>query len=104
VALFSLKNPSHPEYSFATSSGVQCLHFHPDFPNLLAVGLYDGNVLVLDVRYQGAAEPMYRSSTATKHVEPVTQVGCWQWALLGGCLWCLPASVPPAALLQRRGA
>ncbi len=74
VAIFSLKNPSHPEFSFVTDAGVQCLHFHPDFPNLLAVGCYDGNVLVFDVR-SGSSEPMYRSGAANKHVEPVTQVG-----------------------------
>lgn len=38
VCVFSMKNPSHPEYSLNTEAGVMCLHFHPEFPNLLAVG------------------------------------------------------------------
>ena len=55
-----------------------CLLFYLVFgilaTNLLAVGCYDGNVLVYDVRAPGG-EPMYRSAAATKHLEPVTQVG-----------------------------
>lgn len=85
MAIFSLKNPSHPEFSFVTDAGVQCLHFHPDFPNLLAVGCYDGNVLVFDVR-SGSSEPMYSSGAASKHVEPVTQVG--RCGAAGRCLCC----------------
>ena len=53
VACYSLKNPSHPEYSFATSAGVMCLDFHPDHPNLLAVGCYDGGLCIFDVRAAG---------------------------------------------------
>ena len=29
INVYCLKNPSHPEYSFQTESGVMCLHFHP---------------------------------------------------------------------------
>lgn len=29
VCVFSLKNASHPEYTFTTESGVMCLDFHP---------------------------------------------------------------------------
>lgn len=47
--MFSVKNPSHPEFTFATESGVMALHFHPEHANLLAVGCYDGSVLVYDV-------------------------------------------------------
>lgn len=53
VACYSLKNPGHPEYSFATSAGVMCLDFHPDHPNLLAVGCYDGRLCIFDVRAPG---------------------------------------------------
>ena len=52
---YSLKNPSHPEYAFTTDSGVMCLDFHPQHSSLLCVGLYDGSVLVYDVRNKGAA-------------------------------------------------
>ena len=53
VACYSLKNPSHPEYSFATSAGFMFLDFHPDHPNLLAVGCYDGGLCIFDVRAAG---------------------------------------------------
>ena len=49
ICCYSLKNPSHPEYAFTTESGVMCLDFHPQHSSLLAVGLYDGSVLVYDV-------------------------------------------------------
>eukprot|EP00983_Pelagomonas_calceolata_P073266 1152064-Pelagomonas_calceolata.AAC.2 len=29
VNIYSLKNPSHPEFAYSTESGVMCLHFHP---------------------------------------------------------------------------
>ena len=38
ICCFSLKNPSHPEYSFTTETGVMCLDFHPQHSSLLAVG------------------------------------------------------------------
>jgi len=50
VCLYSIKNTYHPEYSFNTESGVMSLDFHPSSPALLAVGLYDGTVLVYDIR------------------------------------------------------
>ena len=58
-------------------AGVMALHFHPDFANLLAVGCYDGRVLVFDVQAPGS-QPLYASSTKTgKHNDPVWQVH-WQ--------------------------
>lgn len=130
VAVFSLKNPSHPELTISTESGalypdardahagmaahaagacsrravhplaeapstpctcpavpaaapphpapgVMALHFHPSLPNLLAVGCYDGSVLVYDVRCHTSA-PLYRASPkARRHTDPVWQL-VWQ--------------------------
>jgi len=77
VCAFSLKNTSHPEYLFATESGVMCLDFHPQHASLLAVGCYDGTVMVYDVRNKGN-KPIYSSSIKTgKHTDPVWQV-FWQ--------------------------
>lgn len=54
--------------------GVMCLHFHPHHPNLLAVGLHDGRVLVLDVR-QPSARPLYEATAAgVKHMDAVAAV------------------------------
>ena len=77
VAVFSLKNPSSPEFTYVAESGVMCLHFHPQHPSLLVVGLYDGNVLVYDLQNK-TDTPIYRSSTKeNKHMDPVWQV-VWQ--------------------------
>jgi len=77
VCCFSLKNTSHPEYMFQTESGVMCLDFHPHYQSLLAVGCYDGTVMVFDIRNK-VNRPIYASSIKTgKHTDPVWQVH-WQ--------------------------
>ncbi len=51
-----------------------CLDFHPKSPALLAVGLYDGTVLVYDIRNKHK-RPIYQSTVRTnKHTDPVWQV------------------------------
>jgi len=77
VCCFSLKNTFHPEFIFSTDSGVMCLDFHPHHQSLLAVGCYDGTVLVYDIRHK-SNHPIYSSSIRTgKHTDPVWQVH-WQ--------------------------
>ncbi|KAJ1094213.1 hypothetical protein NDU88_007291 [Pleurodeles waltl] len=75
LLLYSLKNPSYPEFIFNTKSGVMCLDIHEDHPYLLAVGLYDGNVALYNLKKPGLL-PNYKSS-AGKHTDPVWQVR-WQ--------------------------
>lgn len=76
VCCFSLKNTSYPEYAITTESGVMCLDFHPQHPSLLALGCYDGTVLVYDIG-NGRNKPIYSSSSRYgKHSDPVWQV-CW---------------------------
>ncbi|CAK90422.1 unnamed protein product (macronuclear) [Paramecium tetraurelia] len=68
------KTPTHPEYAFTCEAGVMCLDFHPQSPALLAVGLYDGTVLVYDIRNKHK-KPIYQSTVRTqKHTDPVWQV------------------------------
>lgn len=77
ICCFSLKNTSFPEYIFATESGVMCIDFHPEHHSLLAVGCYDGTVMVYNV-CSGGVKPIYASSIKTgKHTDPVWQVH-WQ--------------------------
>jgi len=77
ICCFSLKNPSHPEYSFTTETGVMCLDFHPQHSSLLAVGCYDGTVMIFDIRNK-LNKPIFQSTVKTgKHTDPVWQV-CWQ--------------------------
>lgn len=76
IACFTLKNTSHPEYTFETDSGVMCLDFHPLNSSLLCVGFYDGTVAVYDVRLK-EGNPIYMAnSPKVKHTDPVWQV-CW---------------------------
>ncbi|OMJ79680.1 hypothetical protein SteCoe_20245 [Stentor coeruleus] len=77
ICCYSLKNTRYPEYFFTTQSGVMCLDWHPQHPALLAVGLYDGTVLVFDVRAKHK-KAIYQSTVRTnKHTDPVWQVK-WQ--------------------------
>lgn len=32
ILFYSLKNPSFPEYTYSTESGVMCLDIHPEYP------------------------------------------------------------------------
>ncbi|NXC05865.1 DNAI1 protein, partial [Orthonyx spaldingii] len=74
LLVYTLKNPSFPEYSFSSESGVMCLDFHSDHPHLLAVGFYDGNVAIYNLK-KPASQPGYKSSAQSgKHAEPVWQV------------------------------
>ena len=74
ICIYSLKNINHPEITLTTESGVMCLAFHPNSPALLAAGLYDGTVLVYDIRSK-QKKPIYHSSVKTgKHSDPVWQV------------------------------
>ncbi|XP_078368950.1 dynein intermediate chain 2, ciliary-like isoform X2 [Oculina patagonica] len=79
VTMYTLKNPSFPEYVCETESGVMCLDFHPEHPNYIAVGFYDGSVGVyLVVQHANKIELMHRSTAKTgKHTDPVWQVK-WQ--------------------------
>lgn len=77
ICIFSLANPTYPEYSFATDSGVLSIDFHPSFTNLLAVGCYDGTVLVFDIARK-VESLIYKSSVESgTHSEPVWQVA-WE--------------------------
>ena len=74
MCCFSLKNTSYPEYIISVESGVMCLDFHPKHPSLLAVGCYDGTVLVYDIKNRSNT-PIYSSCLRSgKHSDPVWQV------------------------------
>ena len=59
ICCFTIKNPTWPEYSFTTESGVMCIDFHPQCPALIAAGCYDGTVMVFDIRYKSTNKPIY---------------------------------------------
>ena len=41
VCLFSLKNPSYPEWTCTTNSPVMTVDFNKNYPNILALGRED---------------------------------------------------------------
>ena len=49
ICFYTMENPSFPEYTFPTDSGVMCLDIHPEHPYLVAAGFYDGSVGVFNV-------------------------------------------------------
>lgn len=72
ICCFTIKNPTWPEYSFTTDAGVMCIDFHPNAPALIAVGCYDGTVMVFDIRLKTNNKPIYQSTVRTaKHTDPV---------------------------------
>lgn len=107
LCLFTVKNPSFPDYIIQTDCGVMCCDIHPSYPFLVVLGLYDGNVCVYDLR-DGCKDPMYVSRGVNcKHGECVWQIrwgpdmsdgeinffsvssdGCvFQWILMQNKLW-----------------
>ena len=57
VCCWSLKNPEFPERFYKTEAGVTSLAFSQKHANLLAVGLFNGIILVYDVR-KNNSEPL----------------------------------------------
>lgn len=74
LVLYTVKNPSYPEYVFSSESGIMCLDIHNDHPHLMAVGFYDGNVAIYNLK-KATSQPSYKSSAKSgKHTDPVWQV------------------------------
>ncbi|XP_076162193.1 dynein intermediate chain 2, ciliary isoform X2 [Ptiloglossa arizonensis] len=61
VCLFSLKNPSYPEWICPVESPVMCLSFSEQHPHLLVIGTMDGAVAVYNVMLPPTA-PQYKSN------------------------------------------
>ncbi|XP_037941712.1 dynein intermediate chain 2, ciliary [Teleopsis dalmanni] len=75
LCLFTVKNPSYPDYIIMTEGGVMCCDIHPQYPFLLVVGLYDGNVGVYNIKNTNYKEPLYKSKGVNnKHNGVVWQV------------------------------
>lgn len=77
VCMFTLKNPSFPDYICITDSGVMCVDTHPKYPYMVVIGLYDGSVQVFNVE-NTCKTPAYKSNSVTnKHKGVVWDV---KWA------------------------
>lgn len=74
LLLYSMKNPSFPEYIFSSESGIMCLDMHGDHPYLVVAGYYDGNVAIYNLK-KPHSQPCFRSTSKSgKHTDPVWQV------------------------------
>ena len=77
VCIFSLKNPSYPEYLCPSQVGVTCVDIHSEHPHMLATGMADGNVAVYNLQ-KSLSKPSYISTARNgKHQDIVWQV---KWA------------------------
>ncbi|RZF40619.1 hypothetical protein LSTR_LSTR007502 [Laodelphax striatellus] len=83
LCLFTMKNPSYPEYINSMDSGMMCLDFHPVHPYLVVVGLYDGTVAVFNVQLLTKERQYESDSVSNKHGGIVWQV-CWGKDLTDG--------------------
>ena len=77
ICRYSLKNPSFPEYVYNTVSGVMSVDVHPDYPNLLCAGFYDGTVGVYNSAEITQKANIMSNAKNGKHTDPVWQVR-WQ--------------------------
>ena len=50
VCVFSLKNPSYPEFLGKATCPVMAVDIHPKHPHMLAVGMADGTVGVYNLQ------------------------------------------------------
>ena len=74
ACIFSLKNPSYPEFTCSASCGVMCVDISPQHPHMVVTGLHDGNVAVYNLQLKSSA-PVYQSSPRNgKHRDVVWQV------------------------------
>ena len=56
-------------------AGIMSLDFHPQQGNVLAVGLYSGNIEVHNVMAKNSTHPLYKTSAAAgKHLGAVTAI------------------------------
>ncbi|XP_028132775.1 dynein intermediate chain 2, ciliary [Diabrotica virgifera virgifera] len=77
LCLFTIKNPSFPDYICMTESAVMCVDIHAKYPYMVVIGLYDGSVQVFNVQAT-CKEPAYKSNSVTnKHRGIVWEV---KWA------------------------
>ena len=74
VVIYSLKNPKFPEQIVSTDCTACCLDWNPHRPAILAVGLYDGSVGVIDIRNSSRSLLFQTSFSKFKHSDPVWEV------------------------------
>ena len=81
ACVFSLKNPTFPEYICLSSCAILCLDVNPYHPHMLAVGLMNGNVAVYNLQIK-TKHPTYISDSINgKHRNLINQVTENTWRI-----------------------
>nr|XP_017201696.1 dynein axonemal intermediate chain 4 isoform X3 [Oryctolagus cuniculus] len=73
---WSIKNPMWPERVYQSPCGVTAVDFSIGAPNLLAVGLHNGTILIYNVQSNSSTAVLDSSESPQKHLGPVWQL---QW-------------------------
>lgn len=74
VCCWNIKNLEHPERIYNLPSCATCCDFSQANPNLLAVGLYNGTVVVYNVTRKGNVVLLDSMDSVSKHLGPVWSV------------------------------
>ncbi|CAF2126479.1 unnamed protein product [Rotaria magnacalcarata] len=74
VCCWNAKNPEFPERYYQTDAGVTSLSFSLKRPNLLAVGLFNGNICIFDVNQNNTSPIVDTNENDKKHSKPVWQI------------------------------
>ena len=75
ACVFSLKNPSYPEFICLSHCAISSVDVHPSHPHMLVTGLVDGNVAVYDLQKRNCRFPSYMSTSKNgKHRDIAWQV------------------------------
>ncbi|XP_026461255.1 dynein intermediate chain 2, ciliary [Ctenocephalides felis] len=67
LALYTIKNPSYPEYICMTRHGAMCVDIHPTLPYLVVVGFFDGSVSVYNVQLPPPKPQFMSDAVNNKH-------------------------------------
>ena len=77
ICVYSLKNPTYPEFICNSSCAILCIDINPSHSHMIAAGLIDGNVAVYNLQIKGQ-QPFYVSDARNgKHQNVVNQVTFW---------------------------
>ncbi|XP_062586196.1 dynein axonemal intermediate chain 4-like isoform X1 [Saccostrea cucullata] len=74
ICCWCLKNPDYPERVYACKEGVTAIDFSKAYPNLLAVGMYDGGVAIYNVASNKDEPIIDNFHTPGKHTAPVWHI------------------------------
>lgn len=74
VAIWNIKNPTQPEREFSFKTPITSLAFSQANPHLLAVGFYDGDVIVIDISCSELCIVSQSDRFKSRTFEPIWQI------------------------------